>query len=114
MVSSKVALFLRHMVDCERCTPPPLLLYPLPRAHHNQLSIQTAKSDAERAFREFENRSRGEEQDIQERLGKELARLEKETAAAKAKAAMDVSRAQVRYIDHTTLLIYFVAGLCFG
>lgn len=68
-----------------------------------QVSIATARSDAERARREFEARRRAEQEDIQDRLVKELARLQRELAAAKAKAATDISRAQVREIVFYTV-----------
>ena len=62
-----------------------------------QAAVASAKSDAERGRREFEARRRAEEQSIQARLGEGLARLQKELATAKAKAAVDVSRAQVQF-----------------
>lgn len=61
----------------------------------NQASVAEAKAEADRARREFESRRRAEQQGIQGRLGKELAELQKELAVAKAKAATDISRAQV-------------------
>lgn len=64
-----------------------------------QTSIAAAKGDAERALKDFEARRRAEQQDIEDRLGKELARVQKELAAAKAKAATDVSKAQVRKVQ---------------
>lgn len=60
-----------------------------------QAAIGGAKSDAECARRDFDTRRAAERTEIEERLGKELVRLQKEVAAAKSKAAMDVSRAQV-------------------
>lgn len=55
-----------------------------------------AKSDAERARREFAARRQAEQQNILDRLRGQLSLLQKELAAAKSKAAMDISRAQVR------------------
>lgn len=62
----------------------------------SQVSVSAAKSDAERARREFAARRQAEQQNILDRLREQLSLLEKELAAAKSKAAMDISRAQVR------------------
>ncbi|CAM9186530.1 unnamed protein product [Ascophyllum nodosum] len=59
-----------------------------------QASITAAKSDAERARRDFENQRRTEKQELQDRLGMKLNCLQQELAKAKAKAAVDISRAQ--------------------
>lgn len=63
--------------------------------HASQVAVVAAKSNAERARRDFEFRRRTEKQELQERLGEELARLQEGLAKAKAKAATDISRAQV-------------------
>lgn len=60
-----------------------------------QAAIAQAKADADRVRRDFDNLKRMQQQEIEERLGKELAMLQKEVAAAKPKAATDISRAQV-------------------
>lgn len=57
--------------------------------------MAAAKSDAERARREFAARRQAEQQNILDRLREQLSLLQKELAAAKAKAATDISRAQV-------------------
>ncbi|CAM9809238.1 unnamed protein product [Ectocarpus fasciculatus] len=62
--------------------------------HECQASVAAAKSDAERARREFAARRQAEQQNILDRLREQLSLLQKELAAAKAKAATDISRAQ--------------------
>lgn len=70
-----------------------------------------AKSNAERTRRDFEFRRRTEKQELQERLGEELARLQEGLAKAKVKAVTDISRAQVRwnnyyYIQKSFIKVY--------
>lgn len=60
-----------------------------------QAAIYEAKSEADRARREFDRHRHAERQDIEERLGKAIAERQRELATAKAKAATDVSRIQV-------------------
>ncbi|CAM9709129.1 unnamed protein product [Pylaiella littoralis] len=62
--------------------------------HECQASVAAAKSDAERARREFAARRQVEQQNILDRLRGQLSLLQKELAAAKSKAAVDISRAQ--------------------
>ncbi|CAM9141926.1 unnamed protein product [Scytosiphon promiscuus] len=59
-----------------------------------QAALAAAKGDAERARRDFAARRAAEQQNILDRLRQQLSLLQKELAAAKAKAATDISRAQ--------------------
>lgn len=54
-----------------------------------------AKAEAEQVRREFESQRRAEQAEIEARIGRELAEQQQALAAAKAKAAADVSRSQV-------------------
>ncbi len=69
-----------------------------PRDYFFQASVAAAKSDAERAKREFTARRNAEHQNISDSLCGQLALLQKELAASKSKAATDISRAQVRVL----------------
>lgn len=71
------------------CSPGPTV------CRYSQASVAAAKSDADRARREFAARRQEEQQNILDRLRQQLSLLQKELAAAKSKAATDISRAQV-------------------
>lgn len=61
----------------------------------SQALVAAAKGDADRGRREFAARRQAEQQNILDRLRQQLSLLQKELAAAKSKAATDISRAQV-------------------
>ncbi|CAM9142680.1 unnamed protein product, partial [Sphacelaria rigidula] len=62
--------------------------------HTCQAAVVQAKADGDRARRDFGNLKRTQQEELEQRLGKELAMLQKEVASAKSKAATDISRAQ--------------------